>query len=179
MRVQSRRASIAVEKRVNPREPVVSRHQRYNRGLTGPCVTVAAMPLVHEVRYRRWVGWNVRADLDTSIPPYARCDSFLFTVVVNLKKILRQQLVVQMLMDGLRYRSVEEHIGVERGKGLFAPTLSDNMSDRDALLPRFVGPAGKILLQRALDQQRFGMLAFDLVRIVRVHRPQRLAEQIA
>ena len=31
---------------------------------------------------------------------------------------------------------------------------------------------------RALDQQRFGMLTLYLVRIVGVHRPQRLAEQI-
>jgi len=80
MRMQPRGASIAVEKRVNPREPVVSRHQRDNRGFTGPGVTVAPMPLVHEVRYRCWVGRDVRSDFDTPIPPHARFDYFLFAV---------------------------------------------------------------------------------------------------
>src|SRR6202795_5330694 len=84
-----------------------------------------------------------------------------------------------MLVNSLRYRSFEEDIGVERREGLFAPPLGDNMGDRDALLARFSRLAGKILLQRALDQQRFGMLALYLVRIVRGHGPQRLAQQIA
>src|ERR1700682_4800198 len=84
-----------------------------------------------------------------------------------------------MLVNSLRYRTLEEHTGVERREGLCATTLGDKMGDRDALLARFSRLAGKILLQRALDQQRFGMLALYLVRIVRVHGPQRLAQQIA